>query len=140
MKNNILIILFLFFNIFFFNKVFAKEIEFDASDIEISDNQNLTIANNGIVNIKDDRIIVEGVKIKYFKNRSLIVVEQGKISKIDKFFEIKSNTIEYFINDGKINFLDKVKINDLANNLIINSESIKYDISNELIFSEINPE
>ena len=136
MKNNILIILFIFYQILFFNKVFAKEIEFDASDIEISDNQNLTIANNGIVNIKDDRIIVEGVKIKYFKNRSLIVVEQGKISKIDKFFEIKSNTIEYFINDGKINFLDKVKINDLANNLIINSESIKYDISNELIFSE----
>ena len=48
MKNSILIILLIFYQIFFINKTFAKEIEFNASDIEISDNQNLTIANNGI--------------------------------------------------------------------------------------------
>ena len=63
MKNSILIILLIFYQIFFFNKLFAKEIEFDASDIEINDNQNLTVANNGIAKIKDDGIIVEGIKI-----------------------------------------------------------------------------
>ena len=88
MKNNILIILIILYQFLFLNKVFTKEIEFDASDIEISDSQNLTIANNGIAKIKDDGIIVEGVKIKYFKDQSLILVEQGKISKIDLNLEI----------------------------------------------------
>ena len=107
MKNNILIILFIFYQILFFNKLFAKEIKFDASDIEIKEGQNLTIANNGVAKIKDDGIIVEGVKIKYFKDQSLIVVEQGKISKIDLNLEITSGTIEYNLKDAKINFTDK---------------------------------
>ena len=55
----------------------AKEIEFDASDIEIINNQNLTIANNGTAKIKDDGIIIEGVKIKYFKDKSLINCKTG---------------------------------------------------------------
>ena len=42
MKNNILIILLIFYQILFFNKLFAKEIKFDASDIEINEGQNLT--------------------------------------------------------------------------------------------------
>ena len=41
MKNNILIILIIFCYLFFLNKTFGKEIEFDASDIEIINNQNL---------------------------------------------------------------------------------------------------
>ena len=84
MKNKISIIfIFIFFQFILFNKIFSKEIEFDASDIEISNNQNLTIANNGIAKIKDDGIIIEGVKIEYSKDQSLIIVSQGKISKID---------------------------------------------------------
>ena len=102
MKNNILIILLIFYQILFFNKLFAKEIKFDASDIEINEGGNLTIANNGIAKIEDDGIIVEGVKIKYFKDQSLIVVEQGKISKIDLNLEITSGIIEYNLKDAKI--------------------------------------
>ena len=63
MKNNILIILIIFYQILFLNNTFGKEIEFDATDIEISNNQNLTIVNNGIAKIKEDKIIIEGVKI-----------------------------------------------------------------------------
>ena len=124
MKNSILIILIIFYQVLFFNKLLAKEIEFDASDIEISDGQNLTIANNGVAKIKDDGIIIEGIKIKYFKNQSLIVVEQGKISNIDLNLEIKSGTIEYNLKDAKINFTNKVNIDDKANNLVIYSDKI----------------
>ena len=53
MKNRIFIILIIFYQILFLNKTFSKEIEFDASDIEITNNQNLTIANNGVAKIKD---------------------------------------------------------------------------------------
>ena len=138
MKNSILIILLIFYQILFFNKLFAKEIEFDASDIEISDGQNLTIANNGIAKIKDDGIIVEGVKIKYFKDQSLIVVEQGKISKIDLNLKIISGTIVYNLKDAKINFTNKVNIDDETNNLVIYSDKIDYDVSNQKIFGQGN--
>ena len=138
MKNNILIILLIFYQILFFNKLFAKEIKFDASDIEITDGQNLTIANNGIAKIKDDGIIVEGVKIKYFKDQSLIVVEKGKISKIDLNLEITSGTIEYNLKDAKINFIDKVNIDDKKNGLVIYSNNISYDIGNKKIFGQGN--
>ena len=138
MKNNILIILLIFSQIFFLNNISAKEIEFNASDIEITNNQNLTIANNAIVTIKEDEIIVEGLKIQYFKDQSLIIVKNGKISKIDKNLIINSDIIEYYINDGKLNFKDKVKIDDKRNKLIIHSNKIHYDIKNETIVGQEN--
>ncbi|MDA9701929.1 hypothetical protein N9U95_01255 [Candidatus Pelagibacter sp.] len=140
MKNNILIILLIFYHILFFNKIFANEIEFDASDIEINDSQNLTIANNGIAKIKDDGIVVEGIKIKYFKDQSLIVVEQGKISKIDLNIKITSGKIEYDLKDSKINFANKVNIEDKNNNLVIYSDKIDYDVNNQKIFGLGNTE
>ena len=138
MKNNILIILLIFYQILFFNKLLAKEIKFDASDIEINEGQNLTIANNGTAQIKDDGIIVEGIKIKYFKDQFLIVVEQGKISKIDLNLEITSEIIEYNLKDSKINFTDRVNIDDKKNDLVIYSNKINYDIGNQKIFGQGN--
>ncbi len=140
MKNSFLIIFIIFYQILFFNKVVAKEIQFDASDIEISNDQNLTIANNGIAIIKDDGLVIKGAKIKYFKDKLLIVVNEGEISKIDKTLKINSNSIEYYIDDGKINFSNKVKINDYVNNLIIKTKNIKYDIINQLIIGQENTE
>ena len=138
MKNSILIILFILYQILFLNKVLGKEIEFDATDIEISNNQNLTTANNGIAKIKDDRIIIEGVKIEYFKDKSLIIVNQGKILKTDINLEIKSKRIRYNIKNGRINFKNKVRIDDKTNNLIIYSDEISYDIFNKVISGEGN--
>ena len=94
MKNNILIIIFILYQIIFLNNVFGKEIAFDATDIEITNNQNLTIANNGIATIESDKIILEGKKIKYFKDQSLIVVSEGKITKTGQNLEINSKIIE----------------------------------------------
>ncbi len=142
MKNSSFIVLLIFYQIlffnFFFNKVLAKEIEFDASNIEINDSQNLTIANNGAAKIKDDGIILEGVKIKYFKDQSLIVVEQGKVSKIDLNLEITSGIIKYNLKDAKINLTNKVNIDDKTNNLGIYSDKIEYDINNQKIYGQGN--
>ncbi len=136
MKNRTLIILIIFYQIIFLSKIFAAEIEFDATDIEISNNQNLTIANNGIAKIEDDRIVIEGVKIKYFKDKSLIVVSQGKITKSDIDLEIKSDTIKYNINERKIDFTNNIRIDDKKNNLVIYSNKINYNLGNKKIFGE----
>ncbi len=138
MRNNILILLIIIYQVIFLNNVFAKEIEFDATDIEITNNQNLTIANNGIATIKDDKIIIEGEKIKYFKDKSLIIVSQGKISKTDLNLEINSKIIEYYIEDGRINFTNEVRIKDKLNNLNIYSDRINYNIKDQIILSDGN--
>ena len=124
------------YQILFLSKGFSNEIEFSASDIEIKNNQNLTIANNATATIKDDGIIIEGIKIEYFKDRSLIIVNNGKISKIDKSLSINSDIFEYSIDEGKLDFIDNVDIKDKKNNLIIYSDKIYYDINNQIILDK----
>ena len=58
MKNKIKILLIVLLQIFFISKVISEEIEFKATDIEISNDQNLTTANDGSALIKDDDLIV----------------------------------------------------------------------------------
>ena len=63
MKNKILIIIIILFQLFLINKSFSNEIDFQATDIEISNDQNLTIANNGTAIVKDDGMVIKGKKI-----------------------------------------------------------------------------
>ena len=136
MKSSIKILIIILLQFFLASKLISEEIEFKATDIEISNDQNLTIANNGTALIKDDGIIVEGKKIKYFRNKSLLIIDKGKISSIDQNFEIKSNLIEYEINKSELNFSKEVKIIDKFNNLSIDTDKIKYDVKNQQIKSQ----
>ena len=136
MKNKILIIVIILFQILLINKTLSKEIDFQAKDIEFSNDQNLTIANNGTAIIKDDGIIIEGKKIQYFKDESLLIVNGGKISSIDKNFEINSEIIEYKIDESSLNFENDIVINDGINNLVINSNKINYNLNQRKIISQ----
>ena len=80
MKNKIFIIIIILFQLILINKSLSNEINFQATDIEISNDQNLTIANNATAIIKDDDIEIEGKKIKYFKDKSLLLINNGIIS------------------------------------------------------------
>ena len=64
MKNKIFIIITILFQLILINKSLSSEIDFQATDIEISNDQNLTIANNGTAIIKDDGLEIKGKKIK----------------------------------------------------------------------------
>ena len=136
MKNKIFIIITILFQLFFINKSFSNEIDFQATDIEISNDQNLTIANNGTAVFKDDGIVIKGKKIKYFKDKSLLIINGGKISSIGKNFEINSEIIEYKINESNLNFEKNIVINDGINNLVINSSKINYNLDERKIVSQ----
>ncbi len=136
MKSSIKIFLIILLQVFFASKILSDEIEFKASDIQISNEQNLTVANNGTAVIKDDGIIVEGNKIKYFRDKALLIINKGKISSIDQNFEIDSNSIKYQIDKSEIDFSEDVKIYDKINDLFINTDEIKYDVKNQIISSE----
>ena len=60
MKNKIFIIITILFQLILINKSLSSEIDFQATDIEISNDQNLTIANNGTAIIKDDGLKIKG--------------------------------------------------------------------------------
>ena len=92
MKNKLIIFFVILLQISWFNKTLPKEIEFNSSDIEIIDEDNRIIANDGIATIKEDEIIIEGEKIEYLKDQSLIKVEKGNISKtkVGRFSKAKS--------------------------------------------------
>ena len=136
MKNKIIIILVIFFQILFISKLFAKEIDFQAKEIEILKDQNLTVAKNGTAIIKNDGVIIKGEIIEYFKDRSLLIINRGKISTINKNFEINANIIEYKIDESNINFKDNVYLKDNINNLVIESNKINYDLNNRKIISQ----
>ena len=134
MKNKFLVILIFFLQICFTKTLFSQEIEFNASNIEILNERELTIANDAEALIKADGVKVKGLVIKYFKAKSLLTVENGKISEIDKNLEINANKIKYEINNSKLTLDNNIKIKDKQNNILINSDKIIYDIKNEKIF------
>ncbi len=136
MKNKILIITIILCQIIFANKLFAKEIDFQAKEIEILNDQNLTIAKNGTAIIKDDGVIIKGEILEYFKDKSLLIINKGKISTIDKNFEVSSDLIEYKIDESNIDFKGKVYLKDNINYLVIESNKISYNLDNQKIISQ----
>ena len=140
MSNKLIIIAIIFFQFFFINKIFSKEVEFNASEIEVIDQGNQTIAKNGSALVKEDNISVKGLTIKYFKNESLLIVNEGKIKKIDDNLEINSKTIEYNINQSNLDFRDDIKIYDNNNNLRINSDEINLNLETQKIISKSESE
>ncbi len=140
MNNRLIIILIIFFQFLFINKIFSKEIQFNAKELEVIDEGNQTIAKNGSVFIKEDNISAKGSIIKYFKNESLLIVNEGKIKKIDDNLEINSKNIEYNISQLNLNFKDEVEVYDNANNLQISSNEINFDLIEQKIVSESDSE
>jgi len=140
MNNKLIIIIIIFFQFLFINKILSKEIQFDASEIEILDEGNKTIAKNGSVLIKEDNISAKGSIIKYFKNESLLIVNEGKIKKIDNNLEISSKIIEYNIEQSNVNFKNEVEIYDNTNNLEITTNEINLDLVEQKIVSQSDSE
>ena len=140
MKNKIIIVVVIFFQIIFSSKLPAKEVNFQAKEIEILKDQNLTIAKNGTAIIKDDGVIIKGEIIEYFKDKSLLIINSGKISTMNKNFEINANVIEYKIDESNLDFKNEVYLKDNINNLVIESNKINYNLNNRKIISQVYSE
>ena len=110
MNNKLIIIFIIFFQIFFINKLYSKDVQFNATEMEVLEEGELTIAYNGSAIIKDDNISIEGSTIRYFKNKSLLIVNNGNIKRINDNFVISSEIIEYDIERSNLNFKNNVKI------------------------------
>ena len=140
MKNKFLIIIILLCNFFLINKLYSKEIDIQAKEIEFLQDQSLTIAKDAKAIIEEDGITVEGDRIKYFKDKSYLLINKGKISTTSKNFEINSNVIQYKIDASNINFKNDVKLKDNINSLIMRSDEINYKLDERKITSQVYSE
>ena len=140
MNSKLTIILIIFFQLLFLDKIFSKEIQFNANEIEVLDGGNETIAKNGTAFIEKDKISVTGAIIKYKKNKSLLIINEGEIKKIDDNLKINSKVIEYNIDQSNLYLKNDVKINDIANKIKISTDEINYDVEKQKIESSSNSE
>ena len=140
MNIKLTIILIIFFQLLFLNKIFSKEIQFNANEIEVLDGGNETIAKNGTAFIEKDKISVTGTIIKYKKNKSLLIINEGEIKKIDDNLKINSKVIEYNIDQSNLYLKNNVKINDIENKIKISTDEINYDVEKQKIESSSNSE
>ncbi len=140
MINKLLIILVISFQFLFINKLYSTELQFNANEIEVLDEGNETIAKNGSAYIKKDKISIKGSIIRYIKNKSLLIIKEGEIKKIDDNLKITSGVIEYSVNQSNLHFRDDVKINDNINNINIATDEINYNVEKQKIESLGNSE
>ena len=101
---NLIIFICLFFILI--QKLFAEEVEFEASNMEIKDNGNIIFAYNSNTSIPNKNIYIKSKNVKYDKKKNIII------------------------------FTGKVLFNDTAKDIIIEGDKIIYERLNNLVYSK----
>ena len=139
MKNNLKIVIFLFFFFILFenNKIYANEFTFNTSDIRITDNGNTTDAGAGTAYSKVDNIKIDGKNFKFDKSTSILIAINAKATLPEKNIEIKSDQLIYNQKTSSIQALGNVEIRNLFNNILLKSEGAIYKINEKKILSNV---
>jgi len=92
MKNSSKVLIFLFFCIILFgpNKIYANEILFNTSELNITDNGNITNAGPGSAYSKLNNIKIDGQSFKFNKTSSILIAYNAKATLAEKKYRNKS--------------------------------------------------
>ena len=140
MKNNFfffkLIILFLLFN--YNNFVYSDQLIFDAKNVKILNQGEITTAENGTAKLINENIIIEGEKFTYDNLNKLLKVENSKIFLTDHNLIINSN--ETLLNEktSSIEAIGKILIDYNQSDYRIFTEKLTYSYEKKLINSKTN--
>ena len=139
MKNNLKFITFLFFWVVLigYNKIYANEILFNASEIRITDNGNTTNTGPGSAYSQVDNIKINGQSFKFDKNSSILTANNAKATLSKKNIEIIADQLIYNQKISTIEAIGNTEVRDLSNNIILRSEEITYNISEKIILSNV---
>ena len=134
MKNKFLI----YFLIFFVNaaNLFSEEYRFEVSNMQLTDEGSVINANNGKFYSADNNLEIIAEKFQYNKEDQILNANKGTA-------EIKSNNLKIKFNkltSNEKSFIltakDNVKIYDLENDLLIESDMINFDRKNNILNSD----
>ena len=139
MKNNskVLIYLLICFISFGQNKIYANDIIFNTSEINIIDNGNTTKAGAGSAYSKVDNIRIDGQNFKFDKKSSILISNNAKATLSEKNIEIKADQLIYNQKNSTVKALGNVKIKDLSNNITLKSEEAIYKKNKNIIISNV---
>ena len=137
MKNKLTIFI-IFFFIFSLTSRSAStnEFTFETEEIKIFENGNLTKAYNGVATSVLNNFFITAEEFEYNNKKSLLKAFDGVATYSDKNIKIKANNFDYYENEFLIKAYGNVEVEDLTNNIIIKSQSIIFNIKNEIISSK----
>ena len=139
MKNNTKIIIFLFFSIILIghNKIYASEIQFNTSEINITDNGNTMSTGPGSAYSAIDNVKIDGQSFKFDKTSSLLTANSAKAFLSEENIEIQADELFYDQKISIIRALGNVKIKDFTQNITLSSEDITYKKNENIIVSNV---
>ena len=138
MKNRIILIILIF--IFFKNISYAQEMfNFETKSIEIIENGNLINASNGKAVSGDKNIEVIADNFQYSNNSKTLKVN-GNAQILIKSDNLKIKFDEGVIDQKKFTFeaFGKIEVEDLNQNIKINSKKIIFNNKDKILFSPTN--
>ena len=93
MKNNSKFLIFLFFFVVLIinNKIYANEIIFSTSDLNITNNGNIINAGTGSAYSKSSNIKIDGQSFKFDKSSSILIANKAKVILPEKNIEINAS-------------------------------------------------
>jgi len=139
MKNNakFLIYLFFFVALIIHNKVYANEIIFNTSDLDITNNGITVNAGAGSAYSESSNIKIDGQSFKFDRNTSILIANKAKVILSEKNIEINADKLIYDQKISLIKAIGNVEINDLTNTTTFSSEEAVYHKIEEEISSNV---
>ena len=139
MKNNSKFLIFLFFFVVLIihNKVYANEIIFSTSDLNITNNGNIINAGTGSAYSKSSNIKIDGQSFKFDRTTSILIANKAKVILSEKNIEINADKLIYDQEISLIKAIGNVEINDLTNATTFSSEEAVYNKIKKEISSNI---
>ena len=139
MRNNSKFLIFLFFFVVLIthNKIYANEIIFSTSDLNITNNGNIINAGTGSAYSKSSNIKIDGQSFKFDKSSAILIANKAKVILPEKNIEINADKIIYDQKISLIKAIGNVEINDLTNIITFKSKEVSYSQIEETIFSNV---
>jgi LPS-assembly protein len=118
------------------NSALADEIIFESKDINILDNGNRIISNQGVAQSLDHGLTIKADNFDYNKNASILVATKDAIATLaEKNLAINADKLIYNKNLSTLDAIGNVKIYNSVNGISIISNKILYDINKNKIES-----
>ena len=118
------------------NSALADEIIFESKDINILDNGNRIISNQGVAQSLDHGLTIKADNFDYNKNASILVATKDAIATLTKKnIVINADKLIYNKNLSTLDAIGNVKIYNSVNGISIISNKILYDINKNKIES-----
>ena len=136
MKNKYIILLLLLISFNINNSLFGQEFNFETSTINILDEGDIIVAQNGSIFFKKKNLRIKAQNFEYNKSKQTLTILKGVAEFSKNNLLIYADELYYDEVTSFLKAIGNVEIKEGLNKVSINSENIFYDINKEIIKSE----